>query len=64
MFVPVRIEAAPPLLALAAPATTHPQLRLRAAEIALKNGRVLRVDESNEPVTLARHVAALDWTQS
>jgi transposase len=65
LFVPVRIEAAPssPTPALAAPAAQE-QRRPGAIEIALTNGRLVRVDERIEPVRLARLVAALDGTRS
>jgi transposase len=65
LFAPVRIEAAPssPTPALAAP-TAQEQRRPGAIEIALTNGRLVRVDERIEPVRLARLVAALDGTRS
>jgi transposase len=64
MFVPVRIEAAPPLPtpAMATPAA-HPQ-RSSVVEIALTNGRIVRADEGIEPIRLARLVAALEATRS
>jgi transposase len=65
MFAPVRIETVP---ALPAPAATAPAARLPrrpgAIEVALKNGRIVRVDENIEPVRLARLVTALDGTPS
>ena len=65
LFVPVRIEAAPssPTPALAAPAAQE-QRRPGAIEIALTNGRLVRVDERIEPVRLAGLVAALDGGRS
>jgi len=63
LFAPVRIEAAP-APAMAAPATACPQRRPAAIEIALTNGRIVRVHEGIEPVKLARLVAALDRTRS
>jgi transposase-like protein len=61
LFVPVRIEAAPPVAppAMTTPAA-HPQRRPGVIEIALTNGRIVRVDEGIEPVRLARLVAALE----
>jgi transposase len=66
LFAPVRIEAVPaaPAPAMAAPEATCPQRRPGAIEIALTNGRIVRVEESIEPVRLARLVAALDGTRS
>ena len=65
LFAPVRIEAAPPLPtpAMAAPAAGL-ERQPGAIEIALTNGRMVRVDEGIEPVRLARLVAALDRTRS
>jgi transposase-like protein len=65
LFAPVRIEAAPSSLtpALAAPVAQE-QRRPGAIEIALTNGRLVRVDERIEPVRLARLVAALDGARS
>jgi transposase len=64
-FAPVRIEAAPSLSmpALTAPAAQE-QRRPGAIEIVLSNGRLLRADESIEPVRLARLIAALDGVRS
>jgi transposase len=62
LFAPVRIEA--PVPAMAARATTCPQLRPGAVEVALTNGRIVRVEEGIEPVRLARLVAALDGVRS
>lgn len=64
LFVPVRIEAAPPLPtpAMATPAA-HPQ-RPSVVEIALMNGRIVRVGEGIEPARLARLVAALEAPRS
>ena len=61
-FVPVRIEGG----AEAAPAQSPPRSfgppRRRAStiEIALSNGRVVKVEESIDPATLERIIAALD----
>ena len=61
VFVPVQIEAR-----AEAPASPPPQRALPAArrisniEIALSNGRVVKVEESIDPATLSRIVAALD----
>jgi transposase len=60
VFVPVQIEASaevspPPQRALPAP-----RRRIGNIEIALSNGRVVKVEESIDPVTLSRIVAALD----
>ena len=66
LFVPVRVEAASPpspTPALAAP-TAQEQRRPGAIEIALTNGRLVRVDERIDPVRLARLVAALDGVRS
>ena len=65
LFVPVHIEAMPavPASVIAAP-VAHPQHRPSAIEIALTNGRIVRVDAGIEPVRLARIVAALDGTRS
>lgn len=61
LFAPVRIEAAPP----SAPTIAAPTAELqRAIEIALANGRIVRVEEGIEPVKLARLVAALDGVRS
>jgi transposase len=66
LFAPVRIEAvpAPPTPPVATPAAAHPQRRPGVIEIALPNGRVVRVEEGIEPTTLARLVAALDGARS
>jgi transposase len=65
LFAPVRIETVPalPAPAVAAPAACLPR-RAGAIEVALTNGRIVRVDEGIEPVRLARLVAALDGTPS
>ncbi len=61
-FAPVKVEepeaAAPPLLA----PRTAPAARRRTSvvEIALGNGRSLKVDEEIDPAVLARLVGALD----
>jgi len=65
LFAPVRIEVArpspaPPLAASAA----QEQRRPGAIEIALTNGRRVRVDERIEPFRLARLIAALDEVRS
>jgi len=61
LFAPVRIEAMPAVQASAMAATAaHPQHRPGAIEIALTNGRIIRVEESIDPAKLARLVAALD----
>jgi transposase len=49
LFVPVRIEAAPPFPAPAEAATANPQRRPGAIEVALRNGRLVRVDETLKP---------------
>ncbi len=71
-FVPVRIApsrsaepvaaAAPPDPALTEPRPPMLQSRRRTAivEIALGNGRIIKVDEGIDPTALARLVAALD----
>lgn len=66
LFAPVRIEAPPaaPAPTMAASEATCPQRRPGAIEIALTNGRIVRVEESIEPVRLARLVAVLDETRS
>ena len=65
-FARVRIEAVPPsptpAMAMAAPMV---QARRRGAvEVALTNGRIVRVEEEIEPTRLARLVAALDGARS
>jgi transposase-like protein len=55
-FAPVRIATAPEAAAL-----RHPT-RAELIEIALANGRILRVCEGIDPVKLARLVAALEST--
>jgi hypothetical protein len=61
-FVPVRIEAGDE--AAASSPAPNPRLtsrrRISTIEIALGNGRVVKVEESIDPVRLARIVAALD----
>ena len=64
LFAPVRIEAASAAPVPAPAATECPQRRPAAIEIALANGRIVRVEESIEPARLARLVAALDGTRS
>ena len=64
LFAPVRIEAAPSSPTPALAAAAQEQRRPGAIEIALTNGRLVRVDERIEPVRLARLVAALDGTRS
>jgi transposase len=60
-FVPVRIETSAET-ARSPPQRSLPAPRRRASnvEIALSNGRVVKVEESIDPATLARIVAALD----
>src|SRR5262245_36333417 len=55
LFAAVRIETVPaePASALAAPAA-QPQRRPGAIEIALTNGRIVRVEEGIDPVKLGR----------
>jgi transposase len=58
-FVPVKIEEA----AAAAPAQSRTEAAVRRAgvvEIALTNGRSLKVDENIDPAVVARLAAALD----
>lgn len=55
-FAPVRIATAPEASAL-----SHPT-RAELIEIALANGRILRVCDGIDPVRLARLVAALEST--
>jgi len=58
-FVPVKIEQA----AAAAPMQTGTEAAVRRAgvvEIALTNGRSLKVDENIDPAVVARLAAALD----
>jgi transposase-like protein len=64
-FAPVRIEAMPaaPASAIAVP-VAQPQRRAGAIEIALTNGRIMRVEEGIDPVKLGRLVAALDGARS
>ena len=60
-FVPVRIEApanALPAGQSASPAP--PRRRSSIVEVALCNGRTIKVDESIDPAALARLVTALD----
>jgi transposase len=63
LFAPVRIEATPtspaPVMA-GPPATTYPQRSPSVIEVALTNGRIVRVEEGIEPVRLACLVAALE----
>jgi transposase len=60
-FAPVRIEeAAPAQPAPAARAVATTRRRLAMIEIALANGRIVKVDESIDPAVLARIAAALD----
>jgi transposase len=65
LFAPVRIEAMPaaPASAIAVP-VAQPQRRAGAIEIALTNGRIMRVEEGIDPVKLGRLVAALDGARS
>ena len=64
-FAPMRlIEEAPASSAMSHPASRRPAARHRGAvpiiELALRNGRVLRVAETIAPDALARLAAALD----
>lgn len=70
-FVPVRIE--PPQPPAEHPPTPHAARPTKAAnaqrrtwlvEVALGNGRTIKVDESIDPAALARLVAALDGGSS
>jgi transposase len=65
LFAPVRIETMPtvPATAIAAP-VAQPQRRGGAIEIALTNGRIMRVEEGIDPIKLGRLVAALDGARS
>lgn len=59
-FVPVKVEE-PPAVALPAPRSALTARRRAAVvEIALGNGRTVKVDEEIDPVLLARLAAALD----
>jgi transposase len=59
-FVPVKVEE-PPAVALPAPRSALAARRRAAVvEIALGNGRTVKVDEEIDPVLLARLAAALD----
>jgi transposase len=53
-FVPVRVKEP------ASPAALPPASRCGAIEIALSNGRIVKVDETIDPAALARIVNALD----
>jgi transposase len=64
LFAPVRIEPVPPLPTPAMAGPTACPLRRGAIEIALRNGRIVRVEEGIEPIGLARLVAALDGSRS
>jgi len=61
-FVPVRIEASAEAAPSPPPQRSFPAPRRRISniEIALSNGRVVKVEESIDPATLARIVTALD----
>ena len=70
-FVPVRIQEAAPVPRAATPPapvlspepirpTAAPRRRTSLVEIALANGRCVKVDEGIDPATLAAIVAALD----
>jgi transposase len=65
LFVPVRIEAAPalPTPTTAAP-VARPQLRACAIEVALANGRIVRVEEGVEPGWLGRLIPVLEGRRS
>ena len=60
-FIPVKVEE-PPVSASLLPAHTAPAARWRAGivEIALGNGRSLKVDAGIDPAVLARLAGALD----
>lgn len=61
LFAQVRVEAMPAVAASAiAVLPGQPQRRAGAIEIALTNGRIMRVEEGIDPVELSRLVAALD----
>src|SRR5262245_17236182 len=64
LFAPVRIEAAPPSPPAMTASMAQLQRRAGAIEVALANGRIVRVDDGIEPVRLARLVAALDGVRS
>jgi len=66
LFAAVRIAAVPtlPTPPVTTPAAVDPQRRPGTIEIALANGRIVRVEEGIEPVRLARLVAALDGVRS
>lgn len=57
-FAPVRIAA--PASSAAPPPSMPPSRRRSTIEIALGNGRTVKVDDGIDPVILARLVAALD----
>lgn len=60
LFAPVRIEAMPAAPASAIEVAMAQPQRRAGVEIALANGRIMRVEESIDPVKLGRLVAALD----
>ena len=65
LFVPVRIETGPASsLTGSMPASAGPEGQPSVIEIALRNGRIVRVREGIEPVKLARLITALDGTGS
>jgi transposase len=59
-FVPVRVEAERAVLADPPSRSSRERRRPVSIEITLANGRLVRVDESVDPLLLARIVAALD----
>jgi transposase len=60
-FIPVRIEEAVAAPVLAKPVSAPvPRRRASTIEIALGNGRSMKVDEGIDPAVLARIVDALD----
>jgi transposase len=65
-FAPVRIENTPAASTATSAAPPAVTMRRRAGvvEIALSNGRVVRVEDGIEPSVLARLVAALDGAPS
>jgi transposase len=66
LFAPVRIEngPAPPLGISAPPPATSVQRRTGIVEIALRNGRVVRVEDGIEPGRLTCLIAALEGPPS
>ncbi len=68
VFVPARIEAPAgppePTPPAALPRSSAPARRCSTVEVALGNGRTVKVDETIDPATLARLVAVLDGGRS